>query len=262
MTLFLLITSNGIINYLNKHNKYAINIDGGFIMKKLVVAMITVLMFFYYTMPVNAKTIDDTEKIILIDAGHGGIDGGAKSKNGTIEKDINLQIALKLKDCLEEKGYKVYMTRDSDEGLYEKGTTIKEKKREDLKNRAKMKVDTSCDIFISIHQNMFPQSKCFGAQVWFASNDKSYKLATLIQNSLKETIKDNNKRVAKPAAEAYLILRDKYDGASILVECGFLSNPEEEMRLKSEEHQNLIVEGIVKGIDMYFDENIEINDAA
>ncbi len=262
MTLFLLITSNGIINYLNKHNKYDINIDGGFIMKKLVVAMITVLMFFYYTMPVNAKTIDDTEKIILIDAGHGGIDGGAKSKNGTIEKDINLQIALKLKDCLEEKGYKVYMTRDSDEGLYEKGTTIKEKKREDLKNRAKMKVDTSCDIFISIHQNMFPQSKCFGAQVWFASNDKSYKLATLIQNSLKETIKDNNKRVAKPAAEAYLILRDKYDGASILVECGFLSNPEEEMRLKSEEHQNLIVEGIVKGIDMYFDENIEINDAA
>ena len=105
MTLFLLITSNGIINYLNKHNKYDINIDGGFIMKKLVVAMITVLMFFYYTMPVNAKTIDDTEKIILIDAGHGGIDGGAKSKNGTIEKDINLQIALKLKDCLEEKGY-------------------------------------------------------------------------------------------------------------------------------------------------------------
>ncbi|EKY27835.1 putative N-acetylmuramoyl-L-alanine amidase [Clostridium celatum DSM 1785] len=133
MTLFLLITSNGIINYLNKHNKYDINIDGGFIMKKLVVAMITVLMFFYYTMPVNAKTIDDTEKIILIDAGHGGIDGGAKSKNGTIEKDINLQIALKLKDCLEEKGYKVYMTRDSDEGLYEKGTTIKVKEKRRFK---------------------------------------------------------------------------------------------------------------------------------
>lgn len=231
-------------------------------MKKFIVAIMTVFIAFYYTVPVNAKVTNDTEKIILIDPGHGGIDGGAKSKNGTIEKDINLKIALKLKACLEEKGYAVYMTRDSDEGLYQKGNTVREKKREDLKNRAKMKSDTSCDIFISIHQNMFPQSKCFGAQVWFASNDKSYNLATLVQNSLKETINDKNKRVAKPAEEAYLILRDKYDGASILVECGFLSNPEEEQRLKSEEHQNLIVEGISKGIDKYFDENIQNNEAA
>lgn len=232
-------------------------------MKKIIIAIITCLLIITYIAPtVNAKVVDDDEKIILIDAGHGGIDGGAKSKTGTIEKDINLEISLKLKACLEEKGYKVYMTRDSDEGLYEKGTTVKEKKREDLKNRAKMKSDTGCDIFISIHQNMFPQSKCFGAQVWYASNDKSYKLASLIQDSLKETINDNNKRVAKPAADAYLILRDKYDGASILVECGFLSNPEEEARLKSEEHQNLIVEGISKGIDKYFDDYIENNEEA
>lgn len=231
-------------------------------MKKLVVAIMTVLIVFQYIVPANAEVIDDNEKIVLIDAGHGGIDGGAKSKNGTIEKDINLQIALKLKECLEEKGYTVYMTRDSDEGLYQKGNTVREKKREDLKNRANMKNDTSCDIFVSIHQNMFAQSKCYGAQVWFASNDKSYKLATLVQSSLKETINDNNKRVAKAAAEAYLILRDKYDGASILVECGFLSNPEEEAKLKTEEHQNLIVEGISKGIDNYFDENIEIKEAS
>ena len=225
-------------------------------MKKVIVAIITCLLIVTYIIPVNAFAFDNSNKVILIDPGHGGIDGGAKSKAGTIEKDINLQISLKLRDNLEEKGYKVYMTRDEDEGLYQKGNTIKEKKREDLNRRVEMKKETNCDIFVSIHQNMFPQSKCYGAQVWYASNENSYNLATIVQESIKESVKDNNKRVAKPAAEAYLILRDKYEGASILVECGFLSNPDEEARLKSDEHQNLIVEGISNGIDKYFDGDI------
>ena len=225
-------------------------------MKKVIVAIITCLLIITYIVPVNAFASDNSDKVILIDPGHGGIDGGAKSKTGTIEKDINLQISLKLRDNLEEKGYKVYMTRDEDEGLYQKGNTVREKKREDLNRRVEIKKETECDIFVSIHQNMFPQSKCYGAQVWYASNDNSYNLATIVQDSIKESVKDNNKRVAKPAAEAYLILRDKYEGASILVECGFLSNPDEEARLKSDEHQNLIVEGISNGIDKYFDGDI------
>ena len=225
-------------------------------MKKVIVAIITCLLIITYIVPVNTFASDNSDKVILIDPGHGGIDGGAKSKTGTIEKDINLQISLKLRDNLEEKGYKVYMTRDEDEGLYQKGNTVREKKREDLNRRVEMKKETECDIFVSIHQNMFPQSKCYGAQVWYASNDNSYNLATIVQDSIKESVKDNNKRVAKPAAEAYLILRDKYEGASILVECGFLSNPDEEARLKSDEHQNLIVEGISNGIDKYFDGDI------
>ena len=228
-------------------------------MKKVIVSIITCILIITYIMPVNVFAFDNSDKVILIDPGHGGIDGGAKSKAGTIEKDINLQISLKLRDNLEEKGYKVYMTRDEDEGLYQKGNTIKEKKREDLNRRVEMKKETECDIFISIHQNMFPQSKCYGAQVWYASNEKSYNLATVVQESIKESVKDNNKRVAKPAAEAYLILRDKYEGASILVECGFLSNPDEESRLKSDEHQNLIVEGISNGIDKYFEGDINKN---
>ena len=228
-------------------------------MKKVIVAIITCLLIITYIIPVNAFVFDNSDKVILIDPGHGGIDGGAKSKTGTIEKDINLQIALKLRDNLEEKGYRVYMTRDEDEGLYQKGNTIKEKKREDLNKRVEMKKQTDCDIFVSIHQNMFPQSKCYGAQVWYASNENSYNLATVVQDSIKESVKDNNKRVAKPAAEAYLILRDKYEGASILVECGFLSNPDEESRLKSDEHQNLIVEGISNGIDKYFEGDINKN---
>ena len=136
-------------------------------MKKVIVAIITCLLIITYMMPVNAFAFNNSDKVILIDPGHGGIDGGAKSKAGTIEKDINLQISLKLRDNLEEKGYKVYMTRDEDEGLYQKGNTIKEKKREDLNRRVQMKKETDCDIFVSIHQNMFPQSKCYGAQVCF-----------------------------------------------------------------------------------------------
>ena len=228
-------------------------------MKKVIVAIITCLLIITYIVPVNTFAMDKTDKVILIDPGHGGIDGGAQSKAGTIEKYINLQISLKLRDELEKKGYKVFMTRDEDEGLYKKGNTVKEKKREDLTRRVEMKKETECDIFVSIHQNMFPQSKCYGAQVWYASNDNSYNLATIVQDSVKESVNDNNKRVAKPAAEAYLILRDKYEGASILVECGFLSNPDEEAKLKSDEHQNLIVEGISNGIDKYFNGDINKN---
>ena len=227
-------------------------------MKKIIVAIFTCLILTSLITPAYATVKEDeSQKIILIDPGHGGIDCGAKSQSGTIEKDINLQIALKLRDNLEEKGYKVCMTRESDEGLYQEGKTVKEKKREDLKKRVSLKTETNCDIFVSIHQNMFPQSKCYGAQVWYASNEKSYELATKVQESIKETVNDNNKRVAKPAGEAYLILRDKYEGASIIVECGFLSNPTEEQELKTDAHQELIVKGISDGIDKYFDGNSE-----
>ena len=185
--------------------------------------------------------------IVLIDAGHGGIDGGAQSKNGTIEKDINLQISKRLKERLEKEGYKVYMTREEDKEL-------SPKKVKDLEARCKMKIETKCDVFISIHQNKFNSEKCFGAQVWYASNEKSMKLAKYVQDSLKEGVKDNNKRLEKAAKEQYKILRDKYDGACLIVECGFLSNNEEEQRLKSESHQNQIVDGITIGINKYFDE--------
>ena len=205
------------------------------------------IFFFILALPIRVLAEDEkVQKVILIDAGHGGIDGGAKSKNGTIEKDINLAIALKLKKKLEDNGYKVYMTREDD-------STVREKKREDLNKRVEMKKETECDIFISIHQNMFPQSKCYGAQVWYASNDKSKELADGIQEALKDNIKDNNKRIAKAAKEQYKILRDGYEGASIIIECGFLSNYEEEQKLKSDEHQDNIVEGIKSGLDKYFE---------
>lgn len=214
--------------------------------------IIMIAMALFIINPINAYA-EENQKIILIDPGHGGFDGGA-SKNGAIEKDINLAISLKLKSTLEAKGYKVCLTRDKDENLDQNGKTIKEKKREDLKKRRDMKGEVKCDAFISIHQNMFPQEKCYGAQVWHGSNDKSQKLADSIQNSLKETIEDGNKRVSKPAGDSYLILRDNYEGASVLIECGFLSNQAEAERLKTDEHQDLIVKGISLGIDKFFEE--------
>lgn len=214
--------------------------------KKRVLALFLVLILITSMSQIKVSADEkQTKHIILIDPGHGGIDGGAKSKNGTIEKNINLEISEKLKKNLENNGYEVYMTRDSD-------TQLDEKKASDLNERCKMKKDTKCDIFISIHQNMFPQSNCFGAQVWYSANENSSLLAENIQSSLKETIQDNNKRIAKAAKDEYRILRDKYEGACVLVECGFLSNYDEEQRLKNDMHQNKIVEAITKGIQQYF----------
>lgn len=191
------------------------------------------------------KKQEESKGIILVDPGHGGIDGGAKSKDGTIEKEINLSISKKLKKSLEAEGYTVYLTREDD-------SEISKKKVEDLDARCKMKVDTKCDVFISIHQNKFSNANCFGAQVWYASNEKSSKMANLIQNSIIESVGDGNKRLAKPAQNQYRILRDGYDGACVIVECGFLSNYQEEQKLKTDEHQDKIVNGIKNGVNSYF----------
>lgn len=215
------------------------------IKKVLVLCCIFMLIF---GIPMKASSDErEEQKIILIDPGHGGIDGGAKSKNGTIEKNINLQISEKLKKELEDSGYIVHMTRTED-------LELSSKKGKDLSARCQMKIDTKCDLFISIHQNMFPQSSCFGAQVWYASNDNSKLLAESVQASLKETADDKNKRIAKAAKDQYKILRDGYNGASVIVECGFLSNYEEEQKLKTDEYQNKIAKGITNGVNKYFDD--------
>lgn len=216
--------------------------------KKYLAIFCTVCLILL-AIPLKVKAEEDkAQHIILIDPGHGGIDGGAKSKNGTIEKDINLAIAKKLKEELKALNYIVYMTREVD-------SELNSRKVKDLNARCQMKKDTKCDMFVSIHQNMFPQENCFGAQVWYASNDDSKALAENIQIALKEIADNKNKRVSKSAKEQYRILRDGYSGACVLVECGFLSNYEEEQKLKSDEYQEKIVKGIVEGVNKYFEIN-------
>ena len=219
------------------------------IMKIVSIMMISFLVLNISFLKVNAE---ENNKVIVIDPGHGGIDGGAKSENGVIEKDINLSISLKTKAALDSKGYKVIMTRSEDVGLYTEGKKVREKKIEDLGNRVKIKKENKCDAFISIHQNMFPQKNCKGAQVWSANNEPSQKLGKIIQQKFKEEVDQNNKREAKVAKKEYKILNDGYEGASVIVECGFLSNPEECELLGKEDYQNKIANTLANAIDEYF----------
>ena len=219
------------------------------IIKIVAIMMLSFLVLNISFLKVNAE---ENNKVIVIDPGHGGIDGGAKSENGVIEKDINLSISLKTKAALESKGYKVIMTRSEDVGLYTEGKKVREKKIEDLGNRVKIKKENKCDAFISIHQNMFPQKNCKGAQVWSANNEPSQKLGKIIQQKFKEEVDQNNKREAKVAKKEYKILNDGYEGASVIVECGFLSNPEECELLGKEDYQNKIANTLANAIDEYF----------
>lgn len=224
-------------------------------MKKIIcnaISMVLIIMI-TLTVVVNGETITEkNKKIILIDPGHGGIDGGAKSKNGTIEKNINLNISLKLKTLLEKEGLKVLMTREEDKGLYGDSGKIRKKKLEDLNNRCKMKEDSNCDMFISIHLNKFPESKYYGPQVWYSDNKYSLKLAHILQENLVKDLNDNSGRVEKPALELYKVLRCKNDIPSVIIECGFLSNPAEEEKLKSEGYQEKIAEAICKSVKIYY----------
>ena len=202
---------------------------------------------------VKAYTVEDNAKVILIDPGHGGFDGGAKTKNGTIEKGINLEISKNLKSELEKEGYKVYMTREEDKSLdHSTDAKIKKRKVEDLSKRCEMKKETKCDMFISIHLNMFTSSKSRGAQIWYSDFPESKVLADTIQENFKENLDSNNHRLAKAALDQYRVLRDKYEAPCIIIECGFLSNPQEESLLKTDEYQKKIAESITKGVKKYY----------
>lgn len=224
--------------------------------KSVIVAMLILICPLIYFSRISAKAVskvpENPKKIILIDAGHGGIDGGAVSKRGTIEKDINLKISLFLKEVLEAKDYKVLMTRESDTGLYSENGKIRDKKNEDLNNRCKFKDESKCDVFVSIHLNMFPQSQYYGAQVWYSKEGKSADLANIIQNNFVNDLDKTNTRKEKCAKGSYKVLRCNEDIASVLIECGFLSNPREEEKLKTEAYQREIAKSIGESISEYF----------
>ncbi|WP_297435235.1 N-acetylmuramoyl-L-alanine amidase CwlD [uncultured Clostridium sp.] len=218
--------------------------------KKITLSLIGVFCFLFFM----SKIAYASEKVILIDPGHGGIDGGAVSSSGVIEKDVNLSIGLKLKEVLEDGGYKVYMTRDEDKGLYTEGKTIREKKREDLASRVKLKNSTDADIFISIHQNTFPEAKYKGMQVWYAQNSPDSKaLADLMQASFKESLDSSNVRMPKDAGTQFRVIRNPSKAASVIVECGFLSNPDECVLLVDESYQKDFADILKISVDNFYE---------
>ncbi len=188
-------------------------------------------------------------KIILLDAGHGGPDGGAGPKDA-LEKDIALDITLMVRDYLQEQGALVVMTRDTDTDLADSGTRgYSRRKVEDLKKRLEM-INQDNDFFVSIHLNAIPSSKWSGAQTFYAPHYKeNARAAKFIQDELRENLGNTNRK-AKPINSVYILKHAKKPG--VLVEVGFLSNPQERANLTKESYQEKIAESIYRGINRYF----------
>ena len=205
-----------------------------------------------YRSTIQTVTLPVTGKVIVIDAGHGIPDEGAESINGISEAKINLSIALKLQKLLEQSGATVILTRSDDNGIYDiDSKTLKEKKISDLKNRVKIGNESSADMFISIHLNKISDQKYYGWQTFYKSSDEnSIKLAKSIQNNLNKSIQKKNDRVPMKLDSIYIV--KNVEIPITIVECGFLSNPEEEKELLNDEYQDRLAWGIYSGLMDYF----------
>lgn len=180
------------------------------------------------------------EHLIVIDAGHGGEDGGAISCTGKLESSYNLEISKRFNDICHLLGYATRMIRTEDVSVYKNGNTILQKKVSDLKERARIVNESEGKvIFLSIHQNYFSQPQYHGAQVFYGAGEGSEELAKRIQSRISEHLNPGSKRMTKKGEGIYVL--EKTSCPAILLECGFLSNPEEEMKLGQAGYQKRIV---------------------
>lgn len=226
-------------------------------MKTYFNTIIIVVLIFLLVFPVffiqHIKNVTDvnsyqftTKPTIIIDAGHGGEDGGAVSVTGTLEKDINLNIAKKLNYFLLSAGYSTKMTRDDDSSVLSDGTTYS--KHNDLQNRVDVFNSSQNNIAVSIHQNKFTQNQYYGTQIFYSpNNERSEYLANNIRNSVVSLLQNKNTRECKKSGSEILIL-NKSSVPTVLVECGFLSNEAEAKLLDNEDYQNKIAYSIFLGI--------------
>lgn len=190
---------------------------------------------------------------IVIDAGHGGIDGGAVGIDNVLEKDINLGIALKLKDLFEVSGFNIKMTREKDESIHnENSSTTRAKKVSDLKNRLNLINEDSNNLLISIHQNKFEDAKYKGAQIFYSNNNPhSQELAQSMRSSFVGLLQKDNNREIKPSPKGVFLL-NKSTVPAVIVECGFLSNVEDAANLSNDEYQSKVAFTIFCGFLDYW----------
>lgn len=193
--------------------------------------------------------------IIIVDAGHGGFDGGAVANDGTAEKDINLNIAVFLKGFLEQSGFEVILTRDSDRGTDDDiSEKIAVRKKSDLRNRLNLMQKYPDAIFVSVHLNKFTTSAASGAQVFYSKNhSNSPRLGQCVQGSIISLLQKENTRVIKQATSSTYLLNNATIPA-IIVECGFLSNAGDLALLKDEAYQRKMAFCIYSGIKEYYKE--------
>lgn len=223
--------------------------------RKLWIAGITlavcaaVLMAGTASRMVGAGRVTPFAPTIIIDAGHGGFDGGAVGVDGVVEKDINLAVSQKLRLLAELYGFEVIMVRDEDRAVCDEGISgVRAQKVSDIHNRLALAEQNPQAIFVSIHQNKFPQGKYWGAQVFYGPNDpRSRLLAQRVQDNLRTLLQPDNAREIKPAEKNLYILYHVKSPA-ILVECGFLSNPEECARLQEEEYQQQFAMAVLMSV--------------
>lgn len=232
-------------------------------LKKLIPVVIFISLFFLvFLISFNntsssfatVSQVSSSEPVIIIDAGHGGFDGGTSTADGFLEKDINLSIALYLNDYLKLFGFETVLTRETDNSLEDEGlSTIRKKKRSDINNRMKIMEKYDNCVFLSIHQNFFQEEKYSGMQVFYSRNfnDISSALAQSIQEQTVELIQQNNNRQIKECGTSvYLIYNAK--APACLIECGFLSNKDEAQKLLTEEYQKQIAYCIALAVYDYY----------
>lgn len=200
---------------------------------------------------IDAMQKESVKNLVILDAGHGGEDSGAIGVNGIYEKDINLQITFEIGSILSERGFAVLYTRTDDALLYTEDENIKGlRKISDLKNRCKIAAEYPEAMFISIHMNSYPNSKYSGLQVYYSEeNEYSRVLASSIQSCVKNELQASNNRAVKAGRDMYIL--ENINNPGVLIECGFLTNPNECTKLSQKEYQKQLSLAIVCGIIEY-----------
>jgi N-acetylmuramoyl-L-alanine amidase len=202
----------------------------------------------------RAVSAEPGKPVIILDPGHGGIDGGAVSKSGIVEKDINLSVALKLRELLRLSGYTVIMTRETDCSIHDPSArTVREIKSSDIRNRLAL-MKQHGGVFVSIHQNSFPESKYSGAQFFYASAPGSKELAESFRSTVCAQLQPENRRETKPCTDDVYLIYHAVTTA-VLAECGFLSNPGEAAKLSSESYQQEMAFALYCGLIQFFQKN-------
>ena len=203
-------------------------------------------------LPVSLTGIENETPVIVIDAGHGGIDGGCTSAEGVPEKGINLDILLKLRDMLEVNGFEVKVTRDTDRSIHDEGVEgIAAQKSSDMDNRLAIFNESDNAVCISIHQNQFTDPKYSGAQMFYSgSNSTSEALARAIQGKFREFLQPDNEREIKLCGKE-LFLCYYSNNPTVMAECGFLSNPDEAALLNTDEYRSKVAFTLFSGINDY-----------
>lgn len=198
------------------------------------------------------KYMNNSELTIIIDPGHGGEDAGATGLDGILEKDVNLEIAKKLRDIFQDSDYNIVMTRETDDAIGDTTlATIAERKKSDMTKRLDIINSSGNCIFVSIHQNSFSSENCYGAEVFYSPNDSGSKdLAESIKDSIVSKLQPDNTRPNKKADDNIFLLYNS-QAPSVLVECGFITNQNEADNLTSSTYQQEMAQAIYDGIINY-----------